>query len=159
VMARFVSRSKRSVSIALKLASGQAIFRTARTFPSTLGYEASGVIDAIGTGVSGLQIGERVSTIPAFSMRKYGVYGESVIVPASAVAHYPKTLSPKEGTAIWMQYITAYGPLVEYGKVKAGDFVLIRLPVVVWILSNSNCESHGAIAIATTRGNTKANAA
>jgi len=77
-----------SVSIALKLASGQANFRTARTFPSTLGgYEAT---DAIGTGVSGLQIGERVSTIPAFSMRKYGVYGESVIVPASAVAHYPK---------------------------------------------------------------------
>jgi len=40
------------------------------------------------------------------------------------------------------------------GGVWVGDFVLITLPVVVWILSNSNCET-GAIAIATTRGNKK----
>lgn len=61
----------------------------------------------------------------AFSMKQYGVYGESAIVPAYAVAKYPDRLSVKEGTAIWMQYITASGALVEYGQVKAGDFVLI----------------------------------
>jgi len=96
------------------------------------------------------------ASIPAFSMRKYGVYGESVIVPASAVAHYPKTLSPKEGTAIWMQYITAYGPLVEYGKVKAGDFVLITAASSsVGYSAIQIAKAAGAIAIATTRGNTK----
>ncbi|MGB5211525.1 MAG: alcohol dehydrogenase catalytic domain-containing protein, partial [Gammaproteobacteria bacterium] len=51
-------------------------------FPSRLGYEASGVVDALGSGVEDLSIGERVSTIPAFSMVQYGVYGESAIVPA-----------------------------------------------------------------------------
>ena len=81
-----------------------------KTFPSTLGYESAGVVDAIGPGVSEFQIGDRVSTIPAFSMTQYGVYGESAIVPAAAVAYYPEKLSPKEGTAIWMQYITAYSP-------------------------------------------------
>lgn len=126
------------------------------TFPSTLGYEASGVIDAIGTGVTGLQIGDRVSTIPAFSMREYGVYGESVIVPAAAVARYPEALSPKEGTAIWMQYITAYGPLVEYGQVKANDFVLITAASSsVGYAAIQIVKAAGAIAIATTRSTAK----
>ncbi len=39
-------------------------------------------------------------------MGAYGVYGESAVVPAFAVAPYPGSLSPVEGTAIWMQYVT-----------------------------------------------------
>ncbi|MDF5731138.1 MAG: zinc-dependent alcohol dehydrogenase family protein [Rhizonema sp. PD38] len=125
-------------------------------FPSTLGYEASGTIDAIGSGVTGFQIGDRVSTIPAFSMREYGVYGESAIVPATAVAHYPENLSPQEGTAIWMQYMTPYAPLVEYGQVKAGDFVLITAASSsVGYSAIQIAKAAGAIAIATTRGSAK----
>ena len=56
------------------------------SFPSTLGYEASGVIDAVGEGVTEFKIGDRISTIPGFSMKEYGVYGESAIVPAAMVA-------------------------------------------------------------------------
>ena len=51
--------------------------------PSRLGYEAAGLIDAIGPDVTEFQIGDRVSTIPSFPMGQYGVYGESAIVPAS----------------------------------------------------------------------------
>ena len=127
-----------------------------QTFPSTLGYEAAGLIDAIGPGVTGWQIGARVSTIPAFSMLNYGTYGESAIVPATAVALYPKTLSPIEGTAIWMAYITAYGPLVEYGQVKAGDFVLITAASSsVGYAAIQIAKAAGAVAIVTTRSNTK----
>ncbi|MBD2465702.1 zinc-dependent alcohol dehydrogenase family protein [Oscillatoria sp. FACHB-1407] len=126
------------------------------TFPSTLGYEASGIIDAIGEGVMGFQIGDRVSTIPAFSMKQYGVYGESAIVPATAVAAYPESLSPQQGTAIWMQYITAYGPLVEYGQVKAGDFVLITAASSsVGYSAIQIAKAAGAVAIATTRSTAK----
>lgn len=126
------------------------------TFPSTLGYEASGVIDALGAGVTGLQIGDRVSTIPAFSMKQYGVYGESAIIPAAAVATYPDNLSANQGTAIWMQYITAYGPLVEYGQVKAGDFVLITAASSsVGYSAIQIAKAAGAVAIATTRGTAK----
>ncbi len=65
------------------------------------------------------------STIPAFSMGKYGVYGESAVVPENAVAQYPRNLSAIEGSAIWMQYITVFGALLEYGKLKKDDSVLI----------------------------------
>ncbi|MBD2020375.1 alcohol dehydrogenase catalytic domain-containing protein, partial [Leptolyngbya sp. FACHB-36] len=126
------------------------------TFPSTLGYEASGVIDAIGAGVTGFHVGDRVSTIPAFSMKQYGVYGESAIVPAVAAAAYPDSLSANEGTAIWMSYITAYGPLVEYGQVKAGDFVLITAASSsVGYSAIQIAKAAGAVAIATTRSTAK----
>lgn len=126
------------------------------TFPSTLGYEASGVIDAIGAGVTGFHVGDRVSTVPAFSMKQYGVYGESAIVPAVAVAAYPDGLSANEGTAIWMSYITAYGPLIEYGQVKAGDFVLITAASSsVGYSAIQIAKAAGAVAIATTRSTAK----
>ena len=48
--------------------------------PSRLGYEAAGIVDAVGPGVGNIQIGDWVSTIPGFSMGTYGVYGESAIV-------------------------------------------------------------------------------
>ena len=51
-------------------------------------------------------------------MGKYGVYGESAIVPAFSVAQYPDNLSPIEGAAIWMQYLTAFGALVEFGQLQ-----------------------------------------
>lgn len=126
------------------------------SFPSTLGYEAAGVIDAVGEGVTEFQIDDRVSTIPGFSMKNYGVYGESAIVPVTMVAKYPEKLSPLEGTAIWMQYITAYGALVEYGQVKSGDFVLISAASSsVGSAAIQITKAAGATAIATTRGASK----
>jgi NADPH:quinone reductase len=125
-------------------------------FPSTLGYEAAGVIDAVGEGVTEFKLGDRVSTIPGFSMKNYGVYGESAIVPVAMVAKYPEKLSPQEGTAIWMQYITAYGALVEYGQVKSGDFVLITAASSsVGNAAIQITKAQGATAIATTRGASK----
>ena len=94
-------------------------------FCPRLGYEAAGTIDAIGEGVTGLKVGDAVSTIPAFSQNQYGVYGDTAIAPAFAVAKHPASLSWVEAAAIWMQYATAYGALVEVAKLKAGEMVLI----------------------------------
>lgn len=122
-------------------------------FPSRLGYEASGTVDALGRGVEGFSIGDRVSTIPAFSMVQYGVYGESAIVPAHAVAAYPDNLSAAEGTSIWMQYMTAYGALVDYGQLKEGDAVLIpAASSSVGLAAIQISKAAKATAIATTRG-------
>ncbi len=93
--------------------------------PSRLRYEAAGTVDAVGPSVSDLQVGDRVSTIPSFSMGAYGVYGESAIVPAYAAVPYPDNLTPVEGAAIRMQYLTAFGALIEYGQTNAQDIVLI----------------------------------
>lgn len=121
--------------------------------PSRLGYEAAGVIDAVGPNVTGLRIGDRVSTIPSFSMSQYGVYGESAIVPAYAAAHYPEKLSPIEGAAIWMQYMTAYGALIEYGDLKRDDTVLITAASSsVGLAAIQIVKAAGGVAIATTRG-------
>lgn len=121
--------------------------------PSRLGYEAAGIIDAVGADVSDLQIGDRVSTIPSFSMGQYGVYGESAIVPASAAANYPDTLSAIEGAAIWMQYMTAFGALIQYGNIRKEDPVLITAASSsVGLAAIQIVKATGGVAIATTRG-------
>lgn len=124
--------------------------------PSRLGYEAAGIIDAVGPDVTGFKIGDRVSTIPSFPMGRYGVYGESAIVPAYAAAKYPDTLSAIEGAAIWMQYMTAFGALIEYGNVEQGDTVLITAASSsVGLAAIQIVKASGGVAIATTRGANK----
>ncbi len=124
--------------------------------PSRLGYEAAGVVDAVGKHVAGFKIGDRVSTIPAFSMGQYGVYAEHVIVPIHAVARCPESFTAQQSAAIWMQYITAYGALIEIGQIKQGQRVLITAASSsVGVAAIQIAKSQGAVVIATTRGNNK----
>ena len=124
--------------------------------PSRLGYEAAGIVDAVGLGVGHIQIGDSVSTIPGFSMGTYGVYGESAIVPAIRVASYPENLSASEGAAIWMQYLTAYGALIDICQLKAGDTAVISAASSsVGLAAIQVAKAAGAVAIATTRGSAK----
>jgi NADPH:quinone reductase-like Zn-dependent oxidoreductase len=124
--------------------------------PSKLGYEAAGVVAAIGPGVDKGWLGKKASTVPAFLMTKYGVYGEVAIVPDVALAVYPQKLTPEEGTSIWMQYLTAYGALIEHAQIKEGDFVLITAASSsVGIAAIEMVKAEGAISIATTRTSKK----
>ena len=52
--------------------------------PSKLGYEAAGIVEAVGPDVDKAWIGKKVSTVPAFALDQYGVYGEVAIVPHSS---------------------------------------------------------------------------
>ena len=120
--------------------------------PAKLGYEASGIIEAIGPGVDKSWLGKTASTVPAFAADAYGVYGEVAIVPVTAMAEYPSSLSYEEGTSIWMQYLTAYGALIMHGKMTKGDFVLITAASSsVGIAAIEMARAEGAISIATTR--------
>ena len=122
-------------------------------FPSRIGYEAAGVVDAVGDGVDAVRVGDRVSTIPSFPMGRYGVYGESAIVPAYAVAHYPGKLSAVEGASIWMQYLTAFGALIEYGRLQADATVVITAASSsVGLAAIQITRAAGATALAVTRG-------
>jgi NADPH:quinone reductase-like Zn-dependent oxidoreductase len=146
---------------AIGLNRAEVMFRLGRylenpKLPSRLGYEAAGTVDAVGPGTSGIQIGDRVSTIPSFSMGAYGVYGESAVVPAYAVAHYPESLSSIEGAAIWMQYLTAFGALIEFGRLQKDAFVLITAgSSSVALAAIQIAKSIGALSIAVTRGGGK----
>jgi NADPH:quinone reductase-like Zn-dependent oxidoreductase len=93
--------------------------------PSRIGYEAAGVVEAVGPGVDKKLVGKKVATVPGYSMNQVGVLGEEAVVPSSVLGEYPPALSPAEGAAIWMQYLTAWGALVHLGKVTVGDFVLL----------------------------------
>ena len=89
-------------------------------------------------------------------MGKYGVYGESAIVPAYAAASYPDNLSEIEGSAIWMQYLTAFGALVEYSHIGKDDVVLITAAASsVGVAAIQITKAAGAVALATTRGSDK----
>jgi NADPH:quinone reductase-like Zn-dependent oxidoreductase len=124
-------------------------------FPSSLGYEAAGIVEEVGPAVTGFSAGDRVSSIPSFSMVKYGTYGEVAVLPAYALANYPSQLSAIEGTSIWMQYLTAYG-LIQFGKMRKGTHVLITAAASsVGLAAIQLANAVGAIPIATTRNKNK----
>jgi len=131
----------------------QGLYLEAPELPSRIGYEAAGVVDAVGADVHDIKVGDRVSTIPSFSMRQYGVYGESAVVPAFAAAPYPDTLSAEAAAAIWMPYMTAYGALIALGKLQPEQTVLITAASSsVGLAAIQIVKSVGAMAVATTRG-------
>jgi NADPH:quinone reductase-like Zn-dependent oxidoreductase len=121
--------------------------------PAKNGYEASGIVEAAGPGVDPSWIGKTVSTVPGFfHLNTHGVYGEVAVVPVAAIAEYPANLSYEEGTAIWMQYLTAYGGLIMLGHLTKGDFVLITAASSsVGIAAIEIAKAEGATSIAVTR--------
>jgi NADPH:quinone reductase-like Zn-dependent oxidoreductase len=93
--------------------------------PARLGYEAAGIVDAVGPDVTGFAVGDAVNTVPAFSQNQYGMYGELVLAPVSAVVKHPPSLSFEQAASIWMMFITVYGAFIEAANLTAGDVVLI----------------------------------
>jgi NADPH:quinone reductase-like Zn-dependent oxidoreductase len=124
--------------------------------PARLGYEAAGIVDAVGPDVTNFAIGDHVSTIPAFSQSQYGIYGELVLAPAYATVKYPSNLSFMQAASIWMMFATAYGALVEEAKLTAGDVVLIpAASSSVGLAAIQIANMLGATPIAITRSSKK----
>jgi NADPH:quinone reductase-like Zn-dependent oxidoreductase len=90
-----------------------------------LGVEGTGVVDALGPGVTGLETGDPViiTAIPDATVR--GSYAEYTTVPASRVIARPAGLGITEAAAVWVAYSTAYGTLIEKAGMRPGDHVLI----------------------------------
>ena len=125
-------------------------------FPAGLGYEAAGVVDAVGKDVTNFATGDKVNVIPSFSMNDYATYGEVILAPAYAVVRQPKTLSFTEGASVWMMFVTAYGALIEDAKVTKGDFVLIpAASSSVGLAAIQIAKYAGATPIALTRTSAK----
>jgi NADPH:quinone reductase-like Zn-dependent oxidoreductase len=124
--------------------------------PAGLGYEAAGIVETVGPDVDESWIGRRVSTVPAFTLNEYSMVGETAVAPLEAIAEYPANLSPAEGAAIWMQYVTAYGALKAIAKVTKGDFVVITAASSsVGLAAIEIVKAEGGISIATTRKSNK----
>jgi NADPH:quinone reductase-like Zn-dependent oxidoreductase len=124
--------------------------------PSGLGYEAVGKVIAVGLEVDPTLIGKRFGTIPGYSMNQYPVLAEEAVVRADVLAAIPSSFSAGEGAAVWMQYCTAYGALVAFGKVSDGNFVIITAASSsVGLAAIQIVKAQGGISIATTRTSAK----
>jgi NADPH:quinone reductase len=146
---------------ALGLNRAESMFRSGQylespKLPARLGYEAAGSVAAIGPGVQGFKVGDAVSIIPSFSLNDYGFYGDLANAPVHAVTHHPATLSWVEAAAVWMQYLTAYGALIDIAKLTKGDTILIpAASSSVGLAAIQIANKVGAVPIALTRGRSK----
>ena len=146
---------------ALGLNRAEALFRAGQyleqsTLPSRIGYEAAGIVRAVGPGVSGFAPGDAVATIPGFFMSKYGVYADAAVVPAGITVKTPEFLSFTQAAAVWMQYMTAYGALIDIAGLTAADTVVIpAASSSVGIAAIQIARAVGATTIATTRTGAK----
>lgn len=122
--------------------------------PSRVGYEAAGIVDAVGAGVENYAIGDRVSSVPFFTTQsdRYGVQGEFAIVPAAFLAPWPDGFSAVEACSVWMQYLTAYYALLTVGKIEQGMSVLITAATSsAGVGAIQTAKAAGATVVATTR--------
>lgn len=88
--------------------------------PFIPGFDASGVISAIGDGVAHLDVGDRVLT-----SRHYGAFCTRVVAPADHVYRMPDTMSFEEGAAFGLVYLTAYISMMANARARAGETVLV----------------------------------
>jgi len=124
--------------------------------PSGLGLEAAGLVEALGDGVTGFAIGDAVSVLPPISMVRWPVHGELVRFPAEFVVKHPPGLSFEQAAASWMQYLTAYGALIDIAKLSADDIVIITAASSsVGLAAIEIARQMGATVIAVTRTSRK----
>ena len=143
---------------AMSLNRADVLFRANKyviqpTLPSSrIGTDAAGVVEAIGSDVSNVKIGDRVIVGLGFDMSKYGTHGETATLPAKFVHKYPNFLSPAEAASINNPFVTAWGALIDQGGMTEGDFVLITAASSsVAVAAIQLARAIGAIPIAVTR--------
>jgi NADPH:quinone reductase-like Zn-dependent oxidoreductase len=124
------------------LRSGRSPIKPA--LPSLMGFEAAGVVEALGPDVTHVSIGDRVALAPAYGAAQYGLYGEVSLAPARSLAPIPDGVSFVEAAATWVAYGTAWGGLVSIGALAAGQTVMIS--------AASSSVGVGAIQIANRLG-------
>jgi NADPH2:quinone reductase len=91
------------------------------TPPYIPGAEASGEVVALGEGVEGFSVGQRV-----YGRAVGGAYAELVRLPANTTAELPDAYSFEEGAGITVPFYTAWNALVIKAEASAGEVVLVQ---------------------------------
>ncbi|WP_288433611.1 NADPH:quinone oxidoreductase family protein, partial [uncultured Deinococcus sp.] len=99
--------------------AGEYLTRT--RVPYTPGMEFAGVVDAVGEGVQGVEVGTRVA-----SLGGRGGLAEYALSPAAALIPVPQGLSGAQAAAFPVSYFTAYHGLKTLGRGEAGEWVLVQ---------------------------------
>jgi NADPH2:quinone reductase len=95
-------------------------FAGAPPMPYTPGYDIVGIVDAIGDGMTGAAIGDRVAALTMF-----GGYARYVCVPADWIVTVPPRLEAAQVVALVLNYTTAWQMLRRVARVRAGEAILV----------------------------------
>lgn len=121
--------------------------------PFTPGLEASGVVEALGEGVSELSVGDRV----AYAAPPPGAYSEQRLMPADRVVKLPDGVSGELAAAMMLKGMTAQYLLRRTYRVKAGDTILFHAAAGgVGLIACQWAKSLGATVIGTVGSDEKA---
>jgi NADPH:quinone reductase-like Zn-dependent oxidoreductase len=101
--------------------SRQGLYPDSPPKPVVMGYEVSGVIEAVGEGINTDFVGKSVA-----AMTRFGGQSELVTVKATQVFDKPASLTFEQAAAIPVNYLTAYALLVVMGSLHLGESVLIH---------------------------------
>jgi NADPH:quinone reductase-like Zn-dependent oxidoreductase len=99
--------------------------RKAERVPHIPGWDVSGVVEAVGYGVTRFKPGDEVFGMPWFP-REAGAYAEYVSAPARHFALKPSTLSHEAAAGLPLAGLTAWQMLVDVAQVKSGDRILVN---------------------------------
>ena len=99
----------------------QGLYPDAPKIPCVVGYEVSGVVDAVGAGADASWTGRE-----ALALTRFGGYSDVVVVPERQVFEKPGSLSHEQAAAIPVNYLTAWQLLVVMGALKPRETVLIH---------------------------------
>jgi NADPH:quinone reductase len=126
-------------------------------FPSRIGCEAAGVVEAVGEGATRFTVGDRVSVLQTINQQVHGVYAEHTVVPQECLIASPAQLTDTEAAALWHAYAMAWGPLVLKARVSGSDTVLVTAASsAVGLAVIQVAKAAGATVIAATRSSRKA---
>jgi NADPH:quinone reductase-like Zn-dependent oxidoreductase len=99
----------------------KGLYPDAPKLPAVVGYEVSGIVDAVGPQGDPAWIGKEV-----FALTRFHGYADTVVVPQIQTFEKPATLSFEQAAAIPVNYLTAWQLLVVMGALKPGETVLIH---------------------------------
>ncbi|MGA6097818.1 NADPH:quinone reductase [Stutzerimonas marianensis] len=92
------------------------------SLPSGLGTEGAGVVEALGEGVEGLAVGDRV----AYATGPLGAYGEHHYLPARHLVKLPDAISFEQAAAVMLKGLTTQYLLRQVHDLQAGETVLFH---------------------------------
>jgi NADPH:quinone reductase-like Zn-dependent oxidoreductase len=106
------------------------IARTIRAFrgphgPIVLGVDFAGVVEAVGSEVEDLQVGQRVVGGTNFSVGQHGSYADTVVVRPAQVAPIPDNVSFEDAGALPVTGVTAWMAMTEYRPIGPGTRTLV----------------------------------
>jgi len=89
-------------------------------FPIVAGFDYSGIVQAVGEGVSGFAIGDRVFGMNPLDVFRHGTYAEVTLAPSTSAGHIPDGITFEAAAAIPTVALTASKSLIDFGALGPG---------------------------------------